>query len=185
MATPDPKDILRGVSGRLCHSPTNLALPYPHGGVALGVVRDVKIRLLARTRPLRAEEWGGMTVRFLGTDHGAVLGFVLRSWDDDALDAVFADTFVGAKSGRRVVQARATTDAYRAGAARPAKKLLFSPDDSHDPGAIVYQAVPLVEENAELRFLLSEEIGIPLLWHCIPDATGRLWQAGRLEDLET
>ncbi len=184
MAAPDPIDILKGVSGRLCHSPTDLAAPFPHGGTALGVVRDVKFRLLGRTRPIRAEEWGGLAVDYLGTDQGAVLGFILRSWDNDALQAVFADTAAGG-SGKRVVRGRATTEGCRAGGklSARARKLLFSPDDSHDPGFLVSKAIPLPEENAELRFLLPEEIGIPVLWHCIPDGSGNLYQLGRLEDL--
>ena len=39
--------------GRICKSPTNLALDFPHGGTALGLVRDRRWRRLQATRRKR------------------------------------------------------------------------------------------------------------------------------------
>jgi hypothetical protein len=55
-------------------------------------------------------------------------------------------------------------------------KLLFAPvaDDRH-PSVLLYNAVPMPNESAELQLSIGREMGLALIFHAIPDTTGRTY----------
>lgn len=176
---------LSGIPARLCKDPTDLALDFPHGGVALGTTRNHAWRPERRSFPIRAEEFGGIAVGHVWTGESGVLACVARELDSDYLAAVFLDTVAGGTTARRVVRGRATTDGFRAGSslASLACTLYLSPDDPNAHGLLLYRAEPLIDAAAEVNFRLREEVGLLCLWAATPDSQGRLYQIGARGDL--
>lgn len=174
MATADLGKVIRGMTGRLCSGPTNLTLDFPHGGTALGEVRDMEFRWGIRTRLVTAEEYGGQVVEGIYAGETDVLACVLRTWDDDALAAVFPYSAAG-NTGHRAIKADVKTDVVRAGSLATARaaKICFSPDSPDQHRFIVlHRAMPLVDESARLQLRLDEEIGIAVVFRGLPDASG-------------
>ncbi len=184
MSTSAAKSVLR-VPGSLCHTPTDLTTAFPHGGTALGMVRDAELRFGQSSVPVFAEEFG-TTVEVIEAQNIAVFACVLRAMDDDMLSALFEETSVGSVSGHRVVTKEVDTDTSRAGSLKSPKavKLYFSPKalDRH-PGILLFKAIPMLEESARLQVSIGEEVGIAAMWRCIPDSSGRLYEIGRRRDL--
>lgn len=172
MSAPEARNILR-IPGRLVKDPTNLSAAYPHGGTELGIVRSIIFKPGLAIERLVAEEFK-TTVNAIVTGYEAVLGCVLRSWDNDMLAAVFpniqTDGFGEVGVLGRVNAAR------RAGfdMAELAFKLLFVPiaADQHR-WLLLHNAIPLVDETQELRMALSEEYGLSIMFHAAPDSQGR------------
>lgn len=175
MATADLGKVIRGMTGYLCSGPTDLTLPFPHGGTALGEVRDMEFRWGIRTRFVTAEEYGGQIVAGIPyVGQSDVLACVLRTWDDDALAAVFPYTAVGV-TGHRAIKVDVKTDVVRAGGLDTARvaKICFSPSSPDQHRFIVlHRAMPLVDESARLQLRLDEEIGIAVVFRGLPDANG-------------
>lgn len=168
--------------GRLVVGPTDLALAFPHGGTALGLSAEVTFRPGLRGRSVRAEEFGGETIEVVYAGESAVLGALVRGWDADAVNRVWLNSTVGV-SGERYVEYPGTTRAGTLGSARSVV-LLFSPRDAdRTPGVILYRALPLVDQAAALQFAFRRELVVAALFQGIRDATGRVYRAGRLEDL--
>ena len=55
---PDIRNILERVPGKLAINCTDLSLPYPHGGTALGSVADAFVTASQPVQYVTAEEWG-------------------------------------------------------------------------------------------------------------------------------
>jgi len=177
MAVADVTKVYR-VPGKLAINPTNLATAFPHGGTALGVATRVRIERTEPRTMVRAEEFGQEVVEVVRGGETLILGVMLRQWDSDVLSAIFPDT-----SGTTVNGLPATT---RAGSLMTdnTAKLIFTPDNQTDhPGIILYKAVPLVEETAELKFGVVRELVIPTLWLALRDASNRFYSVGKIGDL--
>lgn len=186
MAQGSVRDILR-VPGQLCLDPTDLSIDFPHGGTAIGIVRDIEFRYGIRTGLVTAEEWGSTPVETVFSGESAVLACVLREWDDDAINSIFLNTTVTTGfAERRSVISRAATDGKRAGALLSSKSSIvcFSPLALNDhPMLIVRKGIPLVDESAMLQASLAEEFGVAVVWQAIPDATFQVYDIGRRGDL--
>jgi len=184
VATPSASGILK-IPGRICVNPTNLAGTYPFGGTALGTVRDVEFIPNVKTRPVVAEEWGGVPCEVVYAGEAAVLSIVFRTWDVDAIAALFLDTFSGATTARRVARGRATTDGVRAGALLSSKAAVvyYAPEADQHPGVLLYRAAPMLEPSQRVSFALTKETGIVAVWAALPDASGRTFAMGLRKDL--
>lgn len=187
MALANVRNILR-VMGRLCSDPTSVATAFPHGGTALGLVRDGIFRPGVKHHAVLAEEWGNQQVEVVYGGEMSVFAVVLRELDNDMVQKAFVNTAAGTSSGDRVItyEPDATAANTRPGTLLSTKsfKLLFSPKATNrDPAILIYKAIPVIDESAELQLSLGEELGIAALFHCIPDASGRVYQVGKLEDL--
>lgn len=182
MAISNPRQSRR-IKGFLCADPTDLSTPFPHGGTALGMVADILFQTRVLHAPVTAEEFGGEPVEWIGGGEVAVLGCIARGMDNDMLQKIFLNTTVGSSSGSRVVSNPGTK---RAGSLRSSDSfvLLFSPKDTtRHRGILVYNAVPMLDESAELQLSINEEIGIACLFQGIRDSSDRIYSMARLEDL--
>ena len=182
MALADPANSLR-VAGRLCVGPTDISLPFPHGGTSLGVVADVVLRINQVLRPIDAEEFGGEIVDDLIGPQNPVVGFLLRGLENDAVEKLFPASVVGGVTGDRVIREPGGLRAGRL-ASTNATKLLFSPRQTAiHPAAIFFNAYPLFEETAELRFTITDDIGFPMIFRATRDGTGRIYEIAKLADI--
>lgn len=176
MASPDPVNV-RQIPARVCHSPTDLSTPFPHGGTALGNVRAIVFRPNIKVRTITAQEFGGAVVEAIAGGGAAVLALALRDFDADALALLFGAA--AGPAGGTLVTDDVTGDSARAGRllSTRAKKLFVSPlAIDQDPGLYLPLAIPCVERTAALAWSWAEEYSTPALFLAVPDATGRTWR---------
>ena len=185
MAAPNVRNILR-IPGRLVASPTSLSTDYPHGGTELGVCRDMEFRFGYQTSMVQAEEFG-RPIEYVYTGERSIFGAVLRTYDSAMIQRIFPNTAAGTSSGERVVNGRATGSGIsRAGTLLSSLSLvlLFSPKEvDRHPSILIYNAIPAIEETSMLQLSLEEEFGLGIIFHCLPDSSGRDYSIGRREDL--
>lgn len=183
---------IRRVPGRLAFGCTDITLAYPHGGTALGEVRDVIFRRFTRDFPVTAEDKGGQPVGYLAT--GNVWGCVafMRGFDDDVIELLRGGS-EGTTTQRAQYDANTT---YRAGydLTADAVKLVFTPEgaahaksasvpDADAPCWVLWNAVPLLDETADFLLQRDEELGVPLLFMGTEDGSGRTLSVRRRADL--
>lgn len=183
MGSPDIRNIMH-LDGYLCLNPTDVSTDFPHGGTAIGEMRDGEFRYGERERLIIAEEFGRVAVDGFRVMESPVLTAVLREWDDDALAAVFPDTTTGA-SGRVVIRGDVGTNGRRAGGLLSdlAVTLCFSPRslDQHS-FIILYSAIPVLRRTVhELR--TDREIGTLVAFYGLPDASQRLYRVAHRSDV--
>jgi len=169
------------VPGYLCADPTDLSAAFPHGGTALGVCRDQRFRPGTRHFPVVAEEFG-QVVEGVYVGQSGVFVAVMRQLDDDMLLKMFRGAAAGT-SGRTLVGADETDDADRAGIAPTPVVLYFSPLSDTQPGIILYRAVPLVDQAAEINGRLDDDVGTAVMFLATPDDQGRSYAIGLRGDL--
>lgn len=185
MSAPSIRNVFR-FPGRLISSPTNLSAAHPYGGTELGIARDMIFRFGQVSTESEAEEFGRVVAVTLAGEKAALM-CVLRTYDNDAISAVFPNTSAPSKGRHRVINGRASGSGIdRAGfdLDSMAIKLLFVPHAVEEhPAILVYNAVPILDESAELQMAIGEEFGIALAFKATPDATGRDYSIGSLSDL--
>lgn len=183
MAVPDERNIPGPSPGSLCIDPTDLTAAFPHGGTALGVVRDEEFRPGMIERVNRSE-FMGSAVEVYQTGQDPIFVCVLRQWDDDALSAAWPD--VDTSGTNPMIRGRVSTNAARAGLKLSSKAvaLCFSPRAlDTDRFIVLYKAIPVIQEGASIVVNLGAEVGIGMMWRGIPDATGRLYDIGTRTDI--
>lgn len=185
MSTTDPRKVLRA-PGEICFGPTSTSTAFPHGGTSLGSVRGISFRPNMRSRPVIAEEFFGRPVDHIYAGDAAILVVILRSWDADAVGTLFPGGGTGTTTSRATWEVQSSISPVGALRSSQARAVMFSPRDTDEhPVFYMPRAIPLVEETADLRASLTEEMGLPLVFHAIPggDETGRVFWAGMLRDL--
>jgi len=182
MTTPDIRLALQ-VPGQLCHTPTSLTAAFPHGGTALGEVSQVVVSPNYTVAYITYETYGTEVTEVVHTGESWVIGFSLRTWDEDALNKVFVNTAAGATSGHRVVHGAGTNPA---GYTLSSKSLIlcFSPDnaDQH-PMVMFYKAVPLVDASARLAMRRGTNLEFPIMFRALRDSSNRQVRMGMRSDL--
>lgn len=184
MATAAPRTVVRAF-GRLCKAPTTdpPTDAFPHGGTALGMSAEVIFRPQKAYAEVEAEEYGSEPVEVIEGRESAILGAILRGYDDDAISTIFPNTAVGALSGRRVATYPGTVRSGALGSDR-AVAILFSPADVEGTPAIYLpRAVPLVDESARLTYALKREHVVAVLFRAMRDTNGIVYRYGLLEDI--
>jgi len=188
MSTPSTQAI-RQFRGRLIADPSNIDLAAPYGGTYLGIVRAAVFEPRIRTREILAEEYGNTPVEAIYAGQSPVFLAVLRGLDGDMIPKVFPSASLGSISQTDpLIQDNATSDAGRAGQLLSTKtfKLLFAPDaENWDPFIVVYKALPLVQEAAQMQFALSTELGIAVAFMGLPDNSkgGKRYEMGARKDI--
>jgi len=179
------------ISGRIAHTPTDFLAAFPHGGTAMGEIREGGLAFNPEFEALTAEEYGGTTVDFVQRGPSASFGAVLREFDADALAAIFPNIATGAASGRPIVRGRVFDTTTGSTPVQPgalasdrAVSLVVSPraTDEH-PAIYIPNAIPLLDEAATMQINIGIEVGFAVLFHAIPNSDGRLYDIGLLEDL--
>lgn len=190
MALPDISQILKAPS-KIAMGPVSLSTAFPHGGVALGLTQDIVFKPTRAYEMIHEESFGNEVVDVLDLGESVVIAASLRGYDEDAVAQIFPSTISGTVSGKKTVSypnpgADPNQDGtFRAGTLKSANgiKLIITPDDYVTyPAILIYNAVPLVEETAEIKFSYEEGM-IPMLFIATRDSQNRLYQWGRLEDL--
>lgn len=185
MGAPSQTSVVRG-PGLLIVNPTDLTSPPYYGGTCLGATRAHEYDLLDDEIVVPAEEWAGAVSEGLEVQRGIAFYAILRSFDADAVAAMFANTSTGT-SGGKVVNG-SVQGSVRSGHLRSArvKKLLLAPNDATNGEAvIVYKAMPYFLPGDKTRLSILGEINFGTVWHSLPDTanSGRTHKIGRLSDL--
>ncbi len=182
MATARQDNILR-VPGRFVADPTDLSIDSPFGGTARGMASDVIFRPNLRRKEIRAEEHGGEIVDFVKTGQSPQIAAFVRGFDPDMTLKIFEGSSVGTKTGKSKVDYPTDAAPGTLGSST-GFVLLYAPDNIEEhPAILLYNAIPLLEEVSELRFALKTELGIPVLFYGIRDATNRVYQMALMEEL--
>lgn len=179
MSTPNVRDVLR-VKGRLSFNPTNVASgSYPWGGTSLGVVSRVYAVPSKAVYLVRAEEYGGVPTEGVEAGESWILRTRLESWDYDALAKIFPSVAAGTTTQHAVVTGPSNVGGVLSDRS---VKLLFTPDDEDRHLMVLfYKALPVAD--GEMPFKADERWGLAVDWHAIYDASSRLYQIGRRQDL--
>lgn len=183
MTASNPRDIAE-IPGKLCVNPTDLSLPFPHGGTGLGVVRTPIFRPGITYEEIHAEEFAE-PVEYIATGQACVLAATLISWDEEALKELFWNTEAGAVSSWRGVKESAA-GSNRAGFLLSSRSvvLLFSPNDADNaPMLLIRRALPMMGPAAEATLSLASAISVAVVFAGIRDASGRLYDWRRRKDI--
>ena len=173
--------------GRLIVNPTG---PFvdgtdPYGGTEIGRAREVAILPIGGGYRVECEGLGEASDVLEGSNR-VVVAFFLRGWDDDGIETLMAG---GYAAGANTAHARWNMPGTRSpgqSAIGRAVSLLFAPDNPDvAPGFIVYRGIPTIQDSSELTFMRSEELGLPIAVECLRDASDRIIEVGRLDDLPT
>ena len=159
---------------------------YPHGGTALGLVRDVQLRRTEGRQTITAEEFGVEVVDEVYTGEAWILAFALRGWDSDAILEVFPNTNLGISSKFRGVDYPGTTTKPGALRSGSATKVLFTPDDTaNHPAVYMPNAIPELAEDLTISLGRTEEVLMACGFRALRDGAtaGRAVQIRLLEDL--
>jgi len=192
MAADDPRRLLR-VPGRLAFGCDDLTAAWPHGGTGIGSAIGVQLQSQGGSFPITSEAMGGEPVEFI--ERGQIWGLActLRSWVDDVLDLIFPNTSAGTTTQRQVIADPGTVRAGNWMSGRGVV-LVFTPEgathaksatapDVDAPFAVLYRAIPLIQESAELRLEQDAFLGVPALFAGIRDGSGRTIKIGPRKDI--
>lgn len=166
----------------------NVSGPYepslaPFGGVALGNTQGVYIANFGTGFTVWSEEYGEPADQ-LEVLRDAAMGCFLRSWDDDAISAVFPNTSEGVTTQHQILTLHGSREPGESIYDDRATTMIFLPHNPKDaPAVLAYAAVPLVDESSQLRFSYGDDLGIPALWRFFRDGTGKIAEVGRAWDL--
>lgn len=183
MAQPNPLNIIKA-GARVVIDPTNLAGAYPYGGTPLGNFAGVQFRPHIRTRQVTAEEYGGQTSNVVFAGEGAILVGVVRDFDVDTVTAMYPNAAPGG-SGSAVVSSDLGSGATLPGTMLQAVAavVLLAAREPTNPSVILYNAMPVVDEQLQAAYSVGAEMGMAVSWVATPDSQSRTWKWGRLEDL--
>lgn len=182
MATRDPNRIFQ-VPGRWVEAPTDLSASYPYGGTELGYLSQAAIVVNQTYEPIRCDEHGNEVQGLVRQPSTGTLSMVLRQWDRDLCERVFATSSVGQQNGDvdfRIAGAYANPAVLSTGS-----DLLFVPDDLQSPAFLAYNPVLCIDQSATFNLRLDAELNLGLVfWLLRPSAGTEPWQIARIQDLE-
>lgn len=186
MAAGNSSKVIRA-TGRLVVGPTmpmRGANACPYGGTEIGKANACVLLPLGAQYLVESEGLGEVTDVLEGNQRW-VFSCFLRGWDRDAVRLLHPD---GYEEGAQTQHARFEAPGVAvpgSSALGRAVVLAFVPDDAvHVPGVVLYRAVPDWSDGAELAFQRGTELGIPLSFDCLRDASGRILQMGLIADLD-
>ena len=189
MAAPSALQALHNVgklSAALEGQTYNFTTAYPHGGTALGLVRDIKLQRTEGRELIIAEEFGVEVVDEVYTGEAWLLAFALRGFDDDALGAIFPNTATGTLAKKKGIVYPGTDVVPGNLRSGGAVKVLFTPDDTANHHAVYLpNAIPEIAEELEIPLGRSNELLVLCGFRALRDAAtaGRAIQVQLLEDL--
>jgi len=175
-------DIIRN-PGRLVADPTDLSTDYPHGGTALGETHSREFSDEVILREIRGEAFGSSTIEYVQAGEQVFLAGIAVGYDNDMLGKLFLNTATGSSSGRTKI----TYPGSNLEGSRLSDKgfvLLFSPNDTTQPGIILYNALPMVNPAHRISMALSKQQDFGFFFRGIRNTTNNLvWDMAMLEDI--
>ena len=186
MATANPRNIRR-FRGRISWIPTDLTTAFPHGGTELGTIRDSIFTFGIKYEEIRAEEYSNVTTEYVYDGSHGALAVILREFDNDALGVIFPDTPTGAATGGQILRGAVSGSGVTLGGTMASTRsniLVVSPQSPDtEEFLILYNAIPLVDEAAQLQYSAGHEVGMAVVFRAAPDGTHRQWNIGKRRDL--
>lgn len=156
MSTPDPNES-RFNSGQLAYGCTNLATAWPHGGTALGTVGDIFFK--PQTRYIQGSEEEGQGGRAFKAGGPVILGLELLQHNDDAVGILYQS--VVTQSGKKVVK---LSRAAWGDPVTALTNLVFTPNDPTHWGIVLFNALPLIDLNAQLALSAHTFLSLPVVF---------------------
>ena len=155
------------VSGNVLCVPGTLSF----GGTVMGMLRDMVFEPHPIIRKIWAEEWGCYVDHIYAGEQPVFKG-VLRYPDTDAM--------------ANIPPAGGFSFSYNQSTSRPGSSqysrggvLLFTPTASLvHPAIKLYNAIPLIDEAAQIQNSMAEEWGLAVAFMATPDSSGRLYATG-------
>ena len=160
-------------------TPTSASIIFVPGtlsfnGTALGMLRGMIFRPERLVTRVWAEEWGCYVDEFSNGESVTFKG-VLRYPDTTALSVIpDPGSFLFSYNQTN----RPGTPLYSRGGV-----LLFTPLTSTYPGVKLYNAIPAIDEAAELQHSMGKEYGLAVAFHGTPDSSGRVYACGAVGGL--
>ena len=138
-------------------------------GTLMGLLRDMVFEPRAAKRMIHAEEWAVNTDGVYIGEKPIFKG-VLRYPDSDAIANIIP---AGAFSF-------AYNQTFRPGSLLSTKAgvMLFTPTYSGHPAVKFYNAIPMIDEAAQLQHSMGEEWGLAVVFEGTPDGSGRVYADG-------
>jgi len=133
-------------------------------GTLLGHVESVRLIPITRSYQLAMEEYGGEGGDVVEFGHDWVCVALIRGWDRDALNTVFATTLADV-----VTEPGITIGSMGSGRA---VALVYTPDDSSDEGFTLGVAIPQVQSSHELNFSILNPLTIGVVFTAIRNGSG-------------
>lgn len=154
-------------------------------GTPIGTCRGIRFQPRPKYRDIWAEEWGSVSDSVYAGEGPCTLSAIVRYPDTDAIQAAAPKSLVGS-AVHWLFRPGGTSGNTRAGTLLSSKAgvLLFTPHASAlHPAIKLYNALPQIAEDAELRMSLGEEYGLGLRFVGSPDSNGKVYDSGLLADL--
>ena len=178
------------VPGRLSVALSNqtydFSTAYPHGGTALGLVRDVQVRRTEGRETIIAEEFGQEIVDEIYMSEMWLMGFALRGLDEDALGVVFPNTTTGSVTkNKKIVYPGATIVPGTLRASTALGVLFTSNDTTNHPCVYFPNAIPEATDTVTIDLARAAELIITCVFRALraSNTAGDLCQIARIEDL--
>lgn len=176
------------IPGRLCLGPTQPGVlqAFPHGGTAIGYVREAALERLEESVPIHAESRALQAGRVVGRNVLS-FAFVLVQYDLDVLKKLWAynTTSGGGFSGAtNLVEPNVGATLQPGVRLGDGVSLLFAPDDVRQPGVLIRNPEFTVGPNQQrvaYSILAPNEHAVVVLAYL--DASNRVLEVGKLENL--
>ncbi len=186
-SSPDPRNIIGNVPGRLCVGASDLSLDYPFGGTDLGEIADCAFSVRAPRSLFREETTGDVPMEIVSQGQSFAMFMGLREHNVEAYTRFFVNAEAGASSGFPVVTGFQGANKVGHLHIDDAEVFVFAPYNVDvEPCVVFYAGVPLVAETAELSAMLggaSDEWIVPAVIEATLDASDRDFACGRRLDL--
>lgn len=170
------------VPGVLIWNPTSLSASEPYGGTYLGETRGISFKAGIKWREIWDESTGSVIDAIYGGEN-CELKAIVRYPDADMVTTTATKSVITTATGAGFLfRPGGTTGNTRAGFRMSSRtgKLLFAPHAATaHPMILIYNAMPMFDEDMELRFNLKEEWGLGVKFKGTPDSSGRSYIHGQ------
>lgn len=180
MATANSLNV-RNVAARVVKDPTDLSAAFPYGGTELGLTMRNRFSPNIVTRETTREEWGGASASAHYLSERGLLAMVVRDMDPDMVAAIFPNT--ASVNGHTVIRGGFATSQNLPGydLSGLSGKILLAPlDPAAHEGVLLFNGLPVIDEDFSAEYGINSEVGIGLAWLALPDSTGRTWEWGKI-----
>jgi len=166
-------------SGRIIFVPGRLSW----NGTEIGTCRGIRFQPNPRWAHLFNPRLGTIIDSVYTGESPVTISAIVRYPDTDAISAAAAKSAVGTAVHWLFRPGTGGTKPGTMGSSK-AGTLLFTPKASaNHPAVKLYNAIPQIADDAELRMSMEEEYGLGLKFTGTPDSNFRVYEAGLLSDL--
>lgn len=155
-------------------------------GTEIGTCRGIRFQPRPQYRDIWAEELGCVVDSIYCGEGPCTITAIVRYADADAIAAAAPKSLGSGVNAHWLFRPMGTTSNTRAGTSlfSRAGVLLFTPKASlAHPAIKLYNALPQIAEDAELRMSMGEEYGLTIRFVGAPNASGQVYDTGLLANL--